>query len=182
MPRNARFADELVFPLFAHILPFFPPSQYAFLPCGVLSSHVTRPRQRQRPHTNKPYKQGLSAPEVLRRNKRLRVYAREVDREGLRIKLTCKRPRSLPRCGPASVLASDADTEDFDYDDTRAPLYADEDGWDRDDGEEDEDGVVDGEEEEDEFDDDYDDDEGEDWFYPDRGQVIPPPEVEIAAQ
>ncbi|CAN0547018.1 unnamed protein product, partial [Ectocarpus sp. 12 AP-2014] len=39
---------------------------------------------------------GLSAPQVLRRNKRLRVYAREVDREGLRIKLTCKRPRSLP--------------------------------------------------------------------------------------
>lgn len=121
---------------------------------------------------------------MLRRNKRLRVYAREVDREGLRIKLTCKRPRSLPRCGPASALASDADAEEFDYDDTRAPLYADEDGWDRDDG----DGMVDGEgyeegEEDDEFDDDDDDDdEGEDWFYPDRGQVIPPPEVEVATQ
>lgn len=111
------------------------------------------------------------------------MYAREVDREGLRIKLTCKRPRSLPRCGPRPVLASDADTEEFDYDDTRALLYADEDGWDRDvdDGEYDMAGEAeDEEEEEDEFDDD--DDEGEDWFYPDRGQVIPPPEVEVAAQ
>lgn len=125
-------------------------------------------------------KQGRSAPEVLRRNKRLRVYAREVDREGLRIKLTCKRPRSLPRCGPRPVLASDDDTEDFDYDDTRTPLYADEDGWDRDD--DDDDDVADQEEEEDDEDEFDDDDEGEDWFYPDRGQVIPPPEVEVASQ
>lgn len=105
-----------------------------------------------------------------------------MDREGLRIKLTCKRPRSLPRCGPWSALASDADTEEFDYDDTRAPLHADEDGWDRDD-EDDDMAMEEGEgyeEEEDEFDDD--DDEGEDWFYPDRGQVIPPPEVEVATQ
>jgi len=108
------------------------------------------------------------------------VYAREVDREGLRIKLTCKRPRSLPRCGPAPALASDGDAEEFDYDDTRAAHYTDDDGWDRD-----EDVWMAGEEEdEDEFDEDDfdDDDEGEDWFYPDRGQLIPPPEVGVAAQ
>lgn len=127
--------------------------------------------------------QGLSAPQVLRRHKRLRVYAREVDREGLRIKLTCKRPRSLPRCGPAGLtLASDADVEEFDYDDTRG-RYEEEDGWDRDE-EFDERGEGEGdEEEEDDFDfDDDDDDEGEEWFYPERGQVIPAPEVDLAAR
>lgn len=108
------------------------------------------------------------------------MYAREVDRDGLRIKLTCKRPRSLPRCGPHSVLASDADTEEFDYDDTRAPLFADEDGWDRDDDDMEADEDEDEDEEDDDFDDD--DDEGEDWFYPDRGQVIPPPDFEVAPQ
>ncbi|CAN0436561.1 unnamed protein product, partial [Hapterophycus canaliculatus] len=123
---------------------------------------------------------GLSAPQVLRRHKRLRVYAREVDRQGLRIKLTCKRPRSLPRCGPAgSALASDADAEEFDYDDTRG-RYEEEDGWDRDEEFDDDLGGErgEGEEEEDgfDFDDDDDDDEGEEWFYPDRGQVIPAPE------
>lgn len=118
---------------------------------------------------------------MLRRNKRLRVYAREVDREGLRIKLTCKRPRSLPRCGPAAAaaLASDADAEEFDYDDTARVRYTEDDGWDRDD--EDDEMMAMEEDEMDEFDDDeFDGDEGEEWFYPDRGQVIPAPEADLA--
>ncbi|CAN0524065.1 unnamed protein product [Laminaria digitata] len=142
--------------------------------------------------------QGLAAPQVLRRNKRLRVYAKEVDREGLRIKLTCKRPRSLPRCGPVSALASDADLEEFDYDDSRGGF----DGWDGegeeggdgegydDDDEDDDDDDDEGDwfypdrgqyhDVVDEDDDDDDDDDERDWFYPDRGQVIPAPEIDFA--
>ena len=68
-----------------------------------------------------------------------------------------------------SALASDADLEEFEYDDSRGGLY----DWDAE-GE-----AEDGEEyDEDDEDDDYDD-EG-DWFYPDRGQVIPAPEVDFA--
>ncbi|CAB1110854.1 unnamed protein product [Ectocarpus sp. CCAP 1310/34] len=124
---------------------------------------------------------GLSAPQVLRRNKRLRVYAREVDREGLRIKLTCKRPRSLPRCGPAAAaLASDADAEEFDYDDTARVRYSEDDGWDRDNEYDDEMEVEDGMNEFGDDNDEFDDDEGEEWFYPERGQVIPAPAVDLA--
>lgn len=109
---------------------------------------------------------------MLRRNKRLRVYAKEVDAGGLRIKLTCKRPRSRPRCGPVSALAGDAGIEEFEYDDTLGRYSQEED---EDEGEDDEWG-----EDDDEFDDDDEDDEGE-WFYPERGEVIPSPEVDFAS-
>lgn len=101
------------------------------------------------------------------------MYAREVDHEGMRIKLTCKRPRSKPRCGRASALASDFELEEFEYDDTAGGEFDDTEGlW--------------GEGEGDEFDEDDsddvddDDDEGGDWFYPNRGEVIPAPEENIA--
>lgn len=70
---------------------------------------------------------------MLPRNRRLRVYAKEIDLEAKRIKLTCKRPKSKPRCGPKSALASDAYLEEFDYDDSRLPgARQDEIEWDDD--------------------------------------------------
>lgn len=119
--------------------------------------------------------QGLEAPQVLRRNKRLRVYAKEVDAEGLRIKLTCKRPRSRPRCGPVSALASDAGIEEYEYDDTSGRYSQ---GGEEDD---EEDAGDEWGEDEDDFDDDDDEDDEGEWFYPERGVVIPSPEVDFAS-
>lgn len=131
-------------------------SAFVFLTQMIVSGHISLGRR-----------QDLAANEVLRRNRRLRVYAKEVDHEGLRIKLTCKRPRSRPRCGPESALASDRDVEDFEYDDTYGAVY-DDDDWEE------------GGEEEEEEDDEDEDDDGGDWFYPDRGEFIPAPETDFA--
>lgn len=79
----------------------------------------------------------MEAPQVLPRNKRLRVYAMEVDPDRRRIKLTCRRPKSRPRCGPVSTLASDYYLEEFEYDDSRV-LRAGRDAQSDDDDEEEE--------------------------------------------
>lgn len=103
--------------------------------------------------------QGVDAPRVLRRNKRLRVYAKEVDREGKRIKLTCRRPKSRPRCGPVPALASEEHLEEFDYDDSSYVLY--------DDDEDDEDYDDDDDEDYEEEDWGEEDEDADDWFYQD---------------
>lgn len=119
--------------------------------------------------------QGLDAPQVLKRNRRLRVYAKEVDPERLRIKLTCKRPRSRPRCGPPSALASDAYSEEFEYDDRRGRY--------KEDGDVGEGGLeLDNEAEggEDWWNDEEEDDgNAGDWFLSERGEVIPAPEEDL---
>lgn len=127
------------------------------------------------PFTPPDNRQGLDAPQVLKRNKRLRVYAKEVDPERLRIKLTCKRPRSRPRCGSPSALASDAYSEEFEYDDRRGRNQEDRDVGGEGLGLDDE-----AEGGEDWWDDDEEDDSnGGDWFLSERGEVIPAPEEDL---
>lgn len=99
--------------------------------------------------------QGADAPQVLRKHKRLRVYAMDVDVPGNRIKLTCRRPMSKPRCSPQPMLASQEFSNENVYDDSvYMKTYGDSGGVD----------------DIENWDDHEDDEEDVDWFYEDREQ------------
>lgn len=99
--------------------------------------------------------------QILRKHKRVRVYAKEIDVAGKRIKLSCRRPKSKPRCGPPLALTSLDLANEFVYDDDiyAGDLPGDEgevDAWGQEDGDESEIG------------------EDVDWFYEDREQPTEP--------